>query len=798
MAFVAVIDLRIHAEGAQGADAAETEEEFLLEAVLPAAAIELVGDLAVFGAVGLIIGIQQVQVGAADFDFPQAGAQVAAREGDLGGHPLAFGVKHRLGRDIQEVLRLIACLLVTLGGQHLGEVAITVQQADGDQVDIHVRGLLQVVTGQDTQAAGVDFQGSVKSVLHAEIGDGGIGAFGLRGHVSIELVHDGVQLGKESLVLCQFVESLQANGIEDDLRVVAGLVPDLGVDGLEQGLGAVVPAPPEVFGKGLKTGELRRKVACHHDTRPGGSIDFDFFVSHGFMLGFRKAGGRIGNLAEGDGIRLLVIGDLVLPKGDGGHVPGILHIGGALRLVQPGDLTDAGLDRLDDFVIIGIVALDDRDARMGLLLVMVADPESETGQARGQGRDPERQRLERGVAPGLVVGREEGQVHADEQVVVLHVEDAVVAIEVGRDEVDLHAAAHGIDQAEFAEAAGHLVILGISQVVRSLGRIALVAAIGQFGLQGLVRAVVGSGDHDEGVDLPAFPILHLAQGVNEHVNALVAVFIPAADGHENGIGGHVLTGHRAGDFEQAGTGGGTLLRILLVGGRGEAVLEAVRRHHVDRTMQELGALAGRDLTDRREGVGILRAGGFHGVPGRHAESGGHLVAVIGLHLVIQGEIVAGDAAAHHGRMGRERRGHGDLAALEVQQARGRLPLVELGDHLVGRTQVLLVETLDDPPGHVTEQDVFLVVPVAGDGVHAVLLPVFAEDLVGIGQELLIIDQDGDRPPGHVPASDADLDSVLGGASLPSLEKMDVLREIRVVIGVHPYVRTDEDVVLSEF
>ena len=149
-------------------------------------------------------------------------------------------------------------------------------------------------------------------------------------------------------------------------------------------------------------------------------------------------------------------------------------------------------------------------------------------------------------------------------------------------------------------------------------------------------------------------------------------------------------------------------------------------------------------------------------------------------------------------MGRKDRRHRDFTGLQVEQAGRGLPLVELGDHLVGRSQVLLVETLDDPSGDITEQGVLLVVPVAGDGIHAELFPVFTEDPVGIGQELLIVDQDGNRPPRHVPASDADLDSVLGGASLPSLEKMDVLREIGIVIGVHPDVRTDEDVVLSEF
>ena len=254
----------------------------LLQTVLPGAAVQLVGHFTVFRTVGLEIGVKQIQVGTADGDLPDTGGQVAARKGDLRGHPLSFGIHDRFGRDVEEVLGIVTGFLVTLCGQHLGKVAIAVEQTDGDEVDVHVGRLLQVVAGQDAEAAGINLQGRIQAVFHAEIGDGRVGTLFFGRHVGVELIHDGFELGKESFVFCKFGVTLEADGIENDFRVVTGGMPDFGVDRFEKSLGTVVPAPPEVLRECLETGELRRKVACHHDTRPGGSINFDFFVLHGF------------------------------------------------------------------------------------------------------------------------------------------------------------------------------------------------------------------------------------------------------------------------------------------------------------------------------------------------------------------------------------------------------------------------------------------------------------------------------------------------------------------------------------
>ena len=62
-------------------------------------------------------------------------------------------------------------LLVTVRVDGLAEVAVAVEQADGDERQGHVRGGLAVIAGEHTQAAGVDGQRLVQPVLGAEVGD---------------------------------------------------------------------------------------------------------------------------------------------------------------------------------------------------------------------------------------------------------------------------------------------------------------------------------------------------------------------------------------------------------------------------------------------------------------------------------------------------------------------------------------------------------------------------------------------------------------------------------------------------
>ena len=234
----------------------------------------MIGHLAVLGTVRLVVGVHEIQVGTAYFHLPQAGGDWSSRESHAGGHPVSIFVHDRGRGDLHEVLRIVVRDLVALAGNHLGEIAVAIQEAHGDQVHVHVGSLLQVVAGQDAETAGIDLQGGVQAVFHAEIGDGRIRPLGLRRHVGVEFGQDGVHLPEEEFILGKLLETLDTHGIQDGQRIVAGGMPDLGVDGPEQILCALVPAPPEVLGKPLQRGKFGGQVARHQDGPPARAVKF--------------------------------------------------------------------------------------------------------------------------------------------------------------------------------------------------------------------------------------------------------------------------------------------------------------------------------------------------------------------------------------------------------------------------------------------------------------------------------------------------------------------------------------------
>ena len=67
----------------------------------------------------------------------------------------AVGLAEQLHRQAVRVQRRVVLQLPAVGGQALREVAGAVQQPDADQRDAEVGGGLEVVTGEDAEAAGV-------------------------------------------------------------------------------------------------------------------------------------------------------------------------------------------------------------------------------------------------------------------------------------------------------------------------------------------------------------------------------------------------------------------------------------------------------------------------------------------------------------------------------------------------------------------------------------------------------------------------------------------------------------------
>ncbi len=151
---------------AHGADAADAQQHLLEQPVLAAAAVEAVGHVAFGGGVGLDVGVEEQQWDPADLGLPDVcGEGAAGREGEVDPYGCAVGLAEHADGEFVGVEQGVALLLPAVPAEGLPEVPVTVEQADADQRRAQVAGGLEVVAGQDAEAAGVLGQGGGDAVL---------------------------------------------------------------------------------------------------------------------------------------------------------------------------------------------------------------------------------------------------------------------------------------------------------------------------------------------------------------------------------------------------------------------------------------------------------------------------------------------------------------------------------------------------------------------------------------------------------------------------------------------------------
>ena len=153
MAFVGVEDLRVVAQRAQHPYSTDAQHDFLAQAVLGVAAIQPIGDRRDLGAVGGQRRIEQIQLDATDLHEPRR--NVHRFTGEFERDLLAgVGQCKAMGVEAWE-----AFFLISVGVEPLAEVALGVEQPNGHERETEVGGGLQVVAGEDAEAAGILRQG---------------------------------------------------------------------------------------------------------------------------------------------------------------------------------------------------------------------------------------------------------------------------------------------------------------------------------------------------------------------------------------------------------------------------------------------------------------------------------------------------------------------------------------------------------------------------------------------------------------------------------------------------------------
>jgi len=262
---VHMADGRLDPQGAEGAQAADAEDDLLLDARLLVSAVELVGDLAIARLVLRRVGVEEVERDASDIHPPDPERDLPLREVHRNEDRLAGVVGFELDRKIVEVVVGVGLLLPPVGVQVLAEVSLLVEQADADERDAQLARRLEVVARENAEASGVDRQAFRQAELHGEVGDPGgrVGAVtgaepGLPAQVVVQLVIGAAQLGQEAFVPGRQDELLLPDRSQHPHGIVVRIVPEIRVELAEELDGIVVPRPVEVVGELLENRQLPR------------------------------------------------------------------------------------------------------------------------------------------------------------------------------------------------------------------------------------------------------------------------------------------------------------------------------------------------------------------------------------------------------------------------------------------------------------------------------------------------------------------------------------------------------------
>ena len=166
-----MINARHDSQGRQRFDPADAQHQFLADARAVVAAVEPAGQVAVFGAVAVDVAIEQIQIHAADAHQPHFGQQLAGAGVDLHGHVLAVRIAGRLHRHVFDFGVEIFFALIAFGVEMLLEIALVVEQPDGDQRNAQSAGAFDVIARQHAQATRIDRHRFVDAELGRKIGD---------------------------------------------------------------------------------------------------------------------------------------------------------------------------------------------------------------------------------------------------------------------------------------------------------------------------------------------------------------------------------------------------------------------------------------------------------------------------------------------------------------------------------------------------------------------------------------------------------------------------------------------------
>lgn len=156
MALVHVADRRGIPHRQQRLESADSQQKFLMQPHALVAAVETPGHFAKFGRILRDLRIEQNQRHIADPEHPGRRVKLAVNQRNADDDLLALRITGADQRKIVDFRNRIVFRLPAIAVQHLPEIPLPVEQSDRDQRKFKIAGRLQMVAGENTEAAGED------------------------------------------------------------------------------------------------------------------------------------------------------------------------------------------------------------------------------------------------------------------------------------------------------------------------------------------------------------------------------------------------------------------------------------------------------------------------------------------------------------------------------------------------------------------------------------------------------------------------------------------------------------------
>lgn len=456
----------------------------------------------------------------------------------------------------------------------------------------------------------------------------------------------------------------------------------------------------------------------------------------------RPKGVRVG-AAEGELAGLDVLHAHALPVEQVAEALGAVALVDALAAALAAKVVHVAGELVDRVVDALGAAVDNVDAVVARVLDELLHVAAEAGEVGGDAGDAHDGALGGGVAPGLVVGRKDAEVAAADKVVVVEGQDGVGRVEELGVEDDLDAVGGVVEEVDAADLVEDGVFVIVDHVVGDnrgetvslhgeeaaaqqdavlagdellfVGqRLALVPLEGALeyaaadallddvggvaqrlddglaleGLDGERRRLGGHDDEGDDGHLAAGgleAVIEAGEGLDEHVDALVAKLVAAGREDVDGVVGlKVVVAVKVAADKVVNLFLGDLVQVLeLVDGRELGDVEAVGQDAVGLALEQVLRLERGDVGDGGEDVARVGGGALDAVAVVDAALAGLGVDVEALQVVVEVDGAGAEVAAEEGGVGGEDGGDVDAALLGEGEGDAGEPLVEVGNDGLG-------------------------------------------------------------------------------------------------------------------